>query len=105
MMSVVTLLHFSTLTLLILLSPCCCSCCCQQVGATFNHAYIMGYVNRAAGYPPVLPSTPMAAYDGGWGAVLPFEKWPNYQQAKANVPAIRTLLQASDFLGVSNYAR
>lgn len=65
----------------------------------------MGYVTRGPGSPPVLPSTPMAAYDGGWGPVLPFEQWPNYQEAKKNLPAIRSFLQASDFLGVSNYAR
>lgn len=75
------------------------------VGATFNHAYIMGYITRGPGTPPVLPPSPMAAYDGGWGPVLPFEQWPNYAEAKKNLPAIRKLLEASDFLGVSNYAR
>lgn len=65
----------------------------------------MGYINRGPGTPPVLPSTPMAAYDGGWGPLLPFEKWPNYAEAKKNLPDIRALLQASDFFGVSNYAR
>lgn len=75
-----------------------------QVGFTLNHAYIMGYVTRGAGI-PVLPNTKMAPYDGGFGAVLPFEQWPNYAEAKANVPFIRQLLEASDFMGVSNYAR
>jgi hypothetical protein len=76
-----------------------------RVGATFNHAYIMGHITRGPGAPPVLPPSPMAAYDGGWGPVLPFEQWPNYKQAKANLPDIKALLEASDFLGVSNYAR
>ncbi|KAF6262006.1 hypothetical protein COO60DRAFT_1625174 [Scenedesmus sp. NREL 46B-D3] len=75
------------------------------VGSTFNHAYIMGHITRGPGSPPPLPPTPMAALDGGWGPVLPFEQWPNYQEAKRNLPAIRQLLAASDFLGVSNYAR
>jgi hypothetical protein len=47
----------------------------------------------------------MAPYDGGFGEVLPFEQWPNYDEAKANVPAIKALIAASDFMGVSNYAR
>jgi hypothetical protein len=76
-----------------------------RVGATFNHAYIMGYINRGPGTPPPLPPTPMAPLDGGWGPVLPFEQWPNYEEAKKNLPAIRQLLEAADFLGVSNYAR
>eukprot|EP00878_Enallax_costatus_P023723 GHUV01025260.1.p1 GENE.GHUV01025260.1~~GHUV01025260.1.p1 ORF type:complete len:363 (+),score=80.93 GHUV01025260.1:1282-2370(+) len=76
-----------------------------KLGATFNHAYIMGYINRGPGSPPVLPSTPMAAYDGGWGPLLPLELWPNYDEAKKNLPDIRAFLQASDFFGVSNYAR
>lgn len=76
-----------------------------KVGSTFNHAYIMGYITRGPGSPPVLPPTPMAPYDGGWGPLLPFEQWPNYEEAKKNLPAIKALLEASDFLGVSNYAR
>jgi hypothetical protein len=69
-----------------------------------NHAYIMGHIVRGPAE-PVLPPSPMAAYDGGWGPVLPFEQWPNYEEAKRNTPAIKKLLEASDFFGVSNYAR
>lgn len=76
-----------------------------KVGATFNHAYIMGYITRGPGTPAPLPPTPMAPLDGGWGPVLRFEQWPNYEEAKKNLPAIRQLLEAADFLGVSNYAR
>jgi len=75
-----------------------------QMGFTVNHAYIMGYVNRGPGI-PCLPPTPMAPYDGGFGPVLPFEQWPNYAEAKGNVPAIKELIAQSDFMGVSNYAR
>ncbi len=46
-----------------------------RVGATFNHAYIMGHITRGPGAPPVLPPSPMAAYEGGGGPVLPFEQW------------------------------
>ena len=75
-----------------------------KVGFTVNHAYVMGYINREGGI-PVLPQTPMAPLDGGFGKVMPFEQWPNYAEAKANIPAIKALLAASDFMGVSNYAR
>jgi hypothetical protein len=75
-----------------------------KLGFTVNHAYIMGYVTRGPGI-PCLPPTPMAAYDGGFGPVLPFEQWPNYAEAKAAVPAIKELIAKSDFVGVSNYAR
>jgi hypothetical protein len=75
-----------------------------KVGFTVNHAYVMGYINRGPGI-PCLPPTPMAPYDGGFGEVLPFEQWPNYAEAKAAVPAIKSLIAASDFMGVSNYAR
>jgi hypothetical protein len=75
-----------------------------KLGFTVNHAYVMGYINRGPGI-PCLPPTPMAPYDGGFGPVLPFEQWPNYEEAKKNTPAIKSLIAASDFMGVSNYAR
>lgn len=75
-----------------------------RMGFTVNHAYVMGYVTRGPGV-PVLPPTKMAPYDGGFGPVLPFRQWPNYQEAKANVPHIKELIAQSDFMGVSNYAR
>lgn len=66
----------------------------------------MGYVTRKpVAEPHPTPVTKMAPYNGGWGEILPFEQWPNYKEAKENVPDIKKLLQASDFIGVSNYAR
>jgi hypothetical protein len=47
----------------------------------------------------------MAPYDGGFGPVLPFEQWPNHAEAKSNLPYIKQMIDASDFIGVSNYAR
>lgn len=77
-----------------------------KVGSTFNHAYIMGYINHGpAPTPHPSPESPMAAYNGGWGPILPFKQWPNYAEAEKNLPDIKALLEASDFLGVSNYAR
>jgi hypothetical protein len=64
----------------------------------------MGYINRGPGI-PCLPPTPMAAYDGGFGKVLPFAQWPNHAEAVRNLPNIKKLIAASDFMGVSNYAR
>jgi hypothetical protein len=72
----------------------------------FNHAYVPGVINRAPDDVAVRAQPPSAldAYQG-WGAVLPFEKWPEYARLKAAQPALLGLLDSVDVLGVSCYPR
>lgn len=48
---------------------------------------------------------PPARLDGGYGPLLPLERWPGAPALKAALPDIRALLDRSEFIGVSNYAR
>ncbi|GBF92700.1 hypothetical protein Rsub_05069 [Raphidocelis subcapitata] len=71
----------------------------------FNHAYLPGVINRAEDVYGALPQSKMWKLDGGWGALKPFEQWPEYARLKASQPALIKLLNSVDVLGVSCYAR
>jgi hypothetical protein len=71
------------------------------VGVLLNHAYLPGVLNRGPDAPPLpLPGgTPMAPLSGGWGPLLPLERWPGAAELKKALPAARALLRDDvDFL-------
>lgn len=76
-----------------------------RTGVTFYHAFVTGRVNHGPGPEAPIPDSPLAALDGGYGPLLPLDRWPNVERLKAVLPDVRKLLEASDFIGVSNYAR
>lgn len=43
--------------------------------------------------------------EGGWGPLLPFDKWPGVARIKAVQSDLKKLFTVIDFVGVSNYAR
>uniref|UniRef100_A0A383VDD3 Glycoside hydrolase family 42 N-terminal domain-containing protein n=1 Tax=Tetradesmus obliquus TaxID=3088 RepID=A0A383VDD3_TETOB len=78
-----------------------------QLGVTFYHAYTPGQINHQPdpkGVKP-LPDSPLGTLDGGYGPLLPYDKWPGVAQLRAVLPDFKRLLQEAQFIGVSNYAR
>ena len=69
------------------------------------NSYLAGVINRAPDTHGAIPESKWWKHDGAFGRVLPFAQWPRYAQLKANVPAVKRLLDTVDFYGISNYAR
>ena len=47
----------------------------------------------------------MGKYEGGFGPLLPLNKWPGVGRIKEVLGDLKKLMAAVDFVGVSNYAR
>lgn len=53
-----------------------------QLGVTFYHAYTPGQINHQPdpkGVKP-LPDSPLGTLNGGYGPLLPYDKWPGVAQ-------------------------
>ena len=76
-----------------------------ELALMFNHAYLPGIINRADDVYGAIPEGKFWKKDGGFGALLPFEQWPEHARLAKSLPAIKKLLNTVDVLGVSCYAR